>query len=168
LLDDREVAVWRGLLRVHAHVVAAQNADLERRHDLSVTEWEVLFALHEAAREQRVVDPGREDAGLRIGGIASRVLLTSGGVTRLVDRLESRGLVERTSCPTDRRGTSVRLTEHGRSTLRVTRPRDVLRAELLDRLSDEQKDQLVAAWETALPGSATLDDAAWAARRTSH
>ncbi len=168
-LSDREVAAWRGLLRVHAHVVAAQNADLERRHDLSVTEWEVLFALHEAGRGRRtVVDPAvpaAGDAGLRIGDIAGRVLLTSGGVTRLVARLEGRGLVERTSCATDRRGTSVRLTESGRDVLRASRPRDVLRRELLDHLSAEQVDQLVAIWETALPGSATLDDADWAARR---
>ena len=165
-LSDQEVAAWRGLLRVHAHVVAAQNADLERRHDLSVTEWEVLFALHETGRARRTVaDPAAGDAGLRIGDIAGRVLLTSGGVTRLVARLEGRGLVERTSCATDRRGTSVRLTESGRDVLRASRPRDVLRRELLDHLSAEQVDQLVAIWETALPGSATLDDADWAARR---
>ena len=172
-LSSREVAAWRGLLRVHAHVVAAQNADLERRHDLSVTEWEVLFALHEAGRGRRAgAGPaapdadGAGDAGLRIGDIAGRVLLTSGGVTRLVARLEARGLVERVSCATDRRGTGVRLTGPGRDLLRATRPRDVLRRELLDHLSTEQVDQLIAIWETALPGSATLDDADWAARWT--
>jgi DNA-binding MarR family transcriptional regulator len=155
--------VWRGLLRVHAHVIAVQNAELERQHGLSVTEWEVLLALHEAARERT---RGSDDVpGLRIGDIAGRVLLTSGGVTRLVTRLEARGLLERVSCPTDRRGTSVRLTDEGRRVFRATRPRDVLRTELLDRLSEQQQEQLVAAWEAALPGSATLDDATWATRR---
>ena len=96
---------------------------------------------------------------------AGRVLLTSGGVTRLVTRLEGRGLLERVSCPTDRRGTSVRLTDEGQRVFRSTRPRDVMRTELLDRLSEQQQEQLVAAWEAALPGSATLDDAAWARRR---
>ncbi len=168
-LSEQEVAAWRGLLRVHAHVVAAQNADLERRHDLSVTEWEVLFALHQAERAHRAAGdpavPAAGDAGLRIGDIAGRVLLTSGGVTRLVARLEGRGLVERASCVTDRRGTSVRLTGSGRDVLRASRPSDVLRRELLDHLSTEQVDQLVAIWETAMPGSATLDDPDWAARR---
>ncbi len=168
-LSDQEVAAWRGLLRVHAHVVAAQNADLEQHHDLSVTEWEVLFALRQAERARRTAGdpavPATGDAGLRIGDIAGRVLLTSGGVTRLVGRLEGRGLVERVPCATDRRGTGVRLTGSGRDVLRASRPRDVLRRELLDHLSAEQVAQLVAIWETALPGSATLEDTDWAARR---
>lgn len=151
---DDEVAVWRGLLRVHAHVVAQQNADLEHRLGLSVTEWEVLYALASAPDGRR-----------RIGDIAGIVLLTSGGVTRLVSRLEQRALVERVACSDDRRGTSVALTPAGRDAFHAARPVDVLRELFLDRLSDEQRAQLRAAWETVLPGSTTVDDATWAARR---
>jgi hypothetical protein len=96
---ERSLAVWRGLLRVHAHVVAAQNADLQDKLGLSVTEWEVLHALATAPDGQR-----------RVRDVAGIVLLTSGGVTRLVNRLEGRGLVERVSCPDDRRGTSIAIT----------------------------------------------------------
>lgn len=154
--SERSLAVWRGLLRVHAHVVAAQNADLEDRQGLSVTEWEVLHALATAPGGQR-----------RVRDVAGIVLLTSGGVTRLVDRLEGRGLVERVACPDDRRGTSIAITDTGSDTYQQARPADVLHELFLDKLTEEQQQQLVAVWESVLPGAATLDDLRWSRRHGS-
>ena len=150
---EQSLAVWRGLLRVHAHVVAAQNAELEDKLGLSVTEWEVLHALATAPDGQR-----------RVRDVAGIVLLTSGGVTRLVNRLEARGLVRRVACPGDRRGTSVAITTTGAQTYGQARPADVLHELFLSKLSDDQQQQLIAVWEAALPGAATLDDLTWSRR----
>ena len=152
-LTEAQLGAWRGLLRVHAYVVAQQNADLEQRLGLSVTEWEVLFALASAPGEQR-----------RIGDIAGIVLLTQGGVTRLVNRLETRGLLRRTPCPQDKRATLVQLTATGRDHYTRARPTDLLPELFLDKLTAEQLAQLVSAWEAVLPGAATLDDDTWARR----
>lgn len=149
----RSLAVWRGLLRVHAHVVAAQNADLEDKLGLSVTEWEVLHALATAPDGQR-----------RVRDVAGIVLLTSGGVTRLVNRLEQRGLVARVACPDDKRGTSIAITDTGRDTYQQARPADVLQELFLSRLTDAQQQQLIAAWEDVLPGASSLDDLTWSRR----
>jgi DNA-binding MarR family transcriptional regulator len=54
--------------------------------------------------------------GLSMGAIAQEQVLTTGGVTRLVDRMEAAGLVERTEAPGDRRGRLVRLTPLGEQT----------------------------------------------------
>lgn len=54
--------------------------------------------------------------GLSMGAIAQEQVLTTGGVTRLVDRMEAAGLVERTEAPGDRRARLVRLTPLGEQT----------------------------------------------------
>ncbi|THV38445.1 MarR family winged helix-turn-helix transcriptional regulator [Glycomyces buryatensis] len=53
------------------------------------------------------------DAGKSMGEISRAQVLTSGGVTRLIDRMEAAGLVERVANPGDRRGRLVRLTAAG-------------------------------------------------------
>jgi DNA-binding MarR family transcriptional regulator len=61
---------------------------------------------------------GRAGApGLSMGAISQEQVLTTGGVTRLVDRMEAAGLVERTDDPGDRRARLVRLTPAGEQTL---------------------------------------------------
>jgi DNA-binding MarR family transcriptional regulator len=54
--------------------------------------------------------------------LAAAVLLSKSGLTRLVDRMERAGLVCRTACPADRRGTFAALTTHGLETLTATAP----------------------------------------------
>jgi DNA-binding MarR family transcriptional regulator len=61
---------------------------------------------------------GRSDGrGLSMGVIGREQVLTTGGVTRLVDRMEAAGLVKRAEVPGDRRGRLVRLTPLGESTV---------------------------------------------------
>ncbi|PZF90645.1 MarR family winged helix-turn-helix transcriptional regulator [Micromonospora deserti] len=57
------------------------------------------------------------EPGLSMGAISREQVLTTGGVTRLVDRMEAAGLVERTEDPGDRRGRLVRLTPLGEETV---------------------------------------------------
>ena len=57
-----------------------------------------------------------------MGELAGSLLLTPSGVTRLVDRMEAEGLVDRQRCPSDRRGWHAVITQEGRSRLRSAAP----------------------------------------------
>ena len=59
---------------------------------------------------------------LRPRDLLCRVGVTKSGLTRLLDRIETAGLIERTSCPSDRRGTFIVMTDDGRQTLAAMRP----------------------------------------------
>jgi DNA-binding MarR family transcriptional regulator len=121
---ERElIAGWRELLERHARVTGAVERALQAEHGLGVTEFEVLEWLAIAAddKDQR-----------RMQELAEAVHLSQSALSRLIGRLEAEGLVERTICPTDRRGIYTALTEAGRSRYEAARPtqRRVL-AELL-------------------------------------
>ena len=106
-LSPLELAAWRGLLRVHSALVAELDRELEVAHGLPLTHYEVLLYLD--------VAPDRQ---LRMTELASSVLLSQSGVTRLVDRLERAGLVVREPCPDDRRGLLASITPAGRDASR--------------------------------------------------
>jgi DNA-binding MarR family transcriptional regulator len=59
---------------------------------------------------------------LRPRDLLCHVAVTKSGLTRLLDRIESAGLLERRSCPSDRRGTFLAITDAGRETLTAMRP----------------------------------------------
>ena len=110
-LSAEQLATWRTFLRSHAQEQRALEHDLVDAHDLPLAHYDVLVQLSEA--------PGRE---LRMTELAERVLLSRSGLTRLVDRLERDGLVERRSCPSDARGTLAALTDTGVARLREAWP----------------------------------------------
>lgn len=104
-LGEREreaLDLWAALLRVTNTIHARVTEDLV---GLGITpeEVELLMRLSRAPEER-----------LRMVEVSRSLLLSKSGVTRLVDRLEQRGLVERTSCPEDRRVVYTTLTEQGR------------------------------------------------------
>ncbi len=101
-----QLRAWRGFLRAHDAVTRVLEAELEREHDLPLASYDVLVQLSEAG-----------PAGLRMSDLAGAVLLSRSGLTRLVDRLEREGLVQRRSCPSDARGTLAALTAAGRARL---------------------------------------------------
>lgn len=76
--------------------------------------------------------------------LARRRMMTSGGMTAALDRLERRGLIERVPNPADRRGSLVQLTDEGREAIEaaVDLQADVERR-LVDALSEKEVDQLV-------------------------
>jgi DNA-binding MarR family transcriptional regulator len=94
---------WVRLLRAHAALTRAMDANLREAHGLSLREYEVLLALSDAPE-------GR----LRRVDLAAMVLLTQGGVTRLLAPLERAGLVARAASDRDRRVTFAELTAAGR------------------------------------------------------
>ena len=79
---------------------------IEKECGISHVMFEVLLILGRA-----------KGAGMSMGAIAQERVLTTGGVTRLVDRMEQAGLVSRYENPQDRRGRLVSLTPHGAGTV---------------------------------------------------
>lgn len=142
-LSERELGAWRGLLAAHSAVVSELDAELVREHELPLTSYEVLLQLAEAP-----------DSELRMGELAERLFLSRSGLTRLVDRLVTAGLVERVDCESDRRGSYAHLTEEGRSRFEAARPTHLrgIREHFLSRLSDGDLDGLAAIWSRVIKG----------------
>lgn len=100
--DPLRLAAWRSFLETHARVTSVLQEELEAERDLPLTWYDVLVQLEEA-----------QDRRLRMTDLAAAVLLSKSGLTRLIDRMCTAGLVERAPDPNDRRGTYVILTEAG-------------------------------------------------------
>lgn len=143
-LTGTELDAWRSFLRAHAHVTRVLEAELVAEHDLALPSYEVLMHLADA--------PGRR---LRMTELADRVLLSRSGLTRLVDRLEKEGLVERASCPNDARGTHAVLSEAGVARLQTAAPthlRGVVE-HVTSKLSAVEVAQLAALMHKLLDGA---------------
>lgn len=109
--DDERLLTWVALLRAQAAVVEGVESELLAGHGLPVSWHEVLVRL------ARV-----EGGAMRMQELAREVLLSKSGLTRLADRMEEAGLIERSKCGTDRRGTFAVITEAGRRMLRESFP----------------------------------------------
>jgi DNA-binding MarR family transcriptional regulator len=142
-LDDRELRAWRGMLRVHATLTKALDAELEAAHGLPLTSYEVLLHLDDA-----------EGQRMRMSDLAATVILSRSGLTRLVDRLEREGLIARESCASDARGSFATLTPAGRRKLAAARATHLagVRSLFLDHFGAEELELLGSAWERLLPG----------------
>jgi DNA-binding MarR family transcriptional regulator len=140
-LDSRELRAWRGLLRVHAQLSKALDAQLEAAHGLPLTSYEVLMYLSDA-----------EGGRMRMNDLAASVLLSRSGLTRLVDRLERDGYLERCSCAHDARGAFAVLTPAGREKLEAARETHLagVRELFLSHFSGEELDLLGDAWDRVL------------------
>jgi DNA-binding MarR family transcriptional regulator len=102
---------WRTLAALHARIEDRLQRELERDHQLSVSEYTVLDVL------------ARQDGfHLRMTQLATAVVLSQSATTRLVTRLEERGLLSRYLCATDRRGIYTEVTPAGKQLLAAARP----------------------------------------------
>ena len=141
-LSPEELNAWRGLLRVHAALVKALDAELAAHHDLPLSSYEVLITLQAA--------PGRR---CRMAELADRVLLSRSGMTRLVDRLEREGLLERHNCTSDGRGCFAVLTQTGEDLLARARPTHLhcVRRGFLRHFEGEELGAMAAWWDRVVP-----------------
>jgi DNA-binding MarR family transcriptional regulator len=123
-VDARKV--WHQLLQVSSRTLRAIDAALDESERLMVSEFDVLITLYNAPN-------GR----LRMTDLANATMLSSGGLTRLIGRLEQRGLVRRDVDLDDRRAFHASLTPAGHQKLaRARAPHDaVIEQELGDRLT---------------------------------
>ena len=151
---DTEMRAWRGFLHTHATVSRALDTDLAT-HGLNLPAYELLLALQEAGR-----------GGVRMTDLARTLRFSGGRLTRLADRLELQGLIERRRCPDDGRGYDASLTRTGASTLKRVHAKHLrqVRARFLDRLSAAEVEALAAVWskfpETAVPSTEARERAA--------
>ena len=118
-----------GLLRGHAALTRALNAELVADHGLTLNDYEVLLRLSRAPeRKMRRVD------------LADQVLLTASGITRLLDGLQASGYVDKAACSSDARVTYAVLTDAGHEKLRSAADLHVagIHAKFAERYSDDE------------------------------
>src|SRR3954449_9743561 len=132
---ESEIRTWIRFVATNAAINRELEARLMGAHGLTLSDYDVLVQLARAQEHK-----------LRNIGLAKAVVLTRSGVTRLVDGLEKDGLVARSSCPSDKRGTFVAITEVGLARLREATGTHVqgVRELFVEQLGQEGVEQMDA------------------------
>jgi DNA-binding MarR family transcriptional regulator len=126
-----------------ANALSQRLMELLRAHDLTPAQYNVLRILRGAGRD-----------GLNASDIAGRMISRDPDVTRLVDRLEKRGLVERWRCSEDRRVVWTRISPAGRELIDpLDAPLDRLHRHMLSHMAPERLRLLVELLEEARDGA---------------
>ncbi|MET8474078.1 MarR family transcriptional regulator [Streptomyces sp. NPDC006422] len=105
---------WCALSLLHGKIESHIERALQAQHGLSVREYSLLDVL---SRQH-----DGEGGHLQMKQVADAVVLSQSATTRLVTRLEERGLLSRYLCPTDRRGIYTNVSEEGFKLLEEARP----------------------------------------------
>ncbi|AIA01114.1 MULTISPECIES: MarR family winged helix-turn-helix transcriptional regulator [Streptomyces] len=105
---------WSALSLLHGRIEGSVERALQAAHQLSAREYALLDVL---SRQH-----DGEGGHLQMRQVADSVVLSQSATTRLVTRLEDRGLLSRYLCPTDRRGIYTDVTDDGRRLLEEARP----------------------------------------------
>src|SRR5712691_5062878 len=100
--EAKAIQLWEGLTRTHAAVTAALERDLLPEAGMPLAWYEVLLHLSRA-----------EGGMLRYQELARIAGITNSGASRRLDQMTRAGLIERRSCPTDRRGVYAHITHQG-------------------------------------------------------
>lgn len=100
-LSKQRLRVWLRLLSAQRGMESHLRERLRKSHDCTLPRFDVLSALD------------RHRAGLRMSDLSTKLKVSNGNVTGIVDRLVSDGLVERLAVDGDRRALRVRLTNAG-------------------------------------------------------
>jgi MarR family 2-MHQ and catechol resistance regulon transcriptional repressor len=126
LRENTALKLWVVLNRAHAAITAKAQDDIKAA-GLTVGEFAVLeMLLHKGPT--------------LLGEVQRRVLVSSGGITFLVDRLERKGLVERQNCASDRRARYAVLTPRGEALIRHIFPGHARRlADAMSALTEEEQ-----------------------------
>lgn len=104
--NDERISLAGLLMEANARLTRVLGAELEQRCGLALGWFDVLIRLRRS-----------ETGRLTMTELAAQTVLTSGGMTRLVDRIAEAGYVERQDCPSDRRSVYVALTGAGHAKL---------------------------------------------------
>ena len=135
-LDETEQTAWRAWLEVMRLLPNHLEDRLHERHGLTLTDYQVLVEVSEAA-----------DHRLRMTELSNRTQLSKSRLSHQIGRMEKAGLVTRSQCPEDRRGQWAELTELGWSVLHDAAPQHVadVRELFFDMLDEEQTRVLAVA-----------------------
>jgi DNA-binding MarR family transcriptional regulator len=145
-----EFHAWRGLIRLRETAMREIDRRLQEKGDLSLADYGVLVTL--ATQPQ---------LKLRMSDLGAQRMLTPSGITRVVTRLEKRGLINREPDPADGRASFASLTRPGLEALRRAQVvhHATVRELYLARLTPKELDRLAQLFEKALPG--VVSASAW-------
>jgi DNA-binding MarR family transcriptional regulator len=137
-------AAWSGFIRAHSSIVKELDAELQAAHGLPLSSYDVLVQLS-------VAPNGR----MQMSELAEAVHLSRSGLTRMVDRLERQGLLERHKGERDPRQVFACITKAGLERLAETTPTHLagVRRMFLERLSQPQLKQLAVMWNQLMQPS---------------
>lgn len=135
-LSERESAAWGGLLVTHREIMRVVSDVVESKHGVALTSYDVLRHV------------GLAEAPLRMNELADRVMITRSGLTGIVGRLETDGLVQRQRDTNDSRGWYVELTASGWKVLQRVNATvtELIRRLFLDSLEPRDLDLLSDVW----------------------
>lgn len=138
-LNDEEQKLWRLLLGAIRKVQNHNDRMLQTGHDLTSSEFAVLVSLSESS-EQR----------MRLRDLCANLEWDRSRTSHQVTRMEKRGLVSKSRCMGDGRGTHISLTDEGRRRLIQAAPCHVelVREVIFDSIPPEFVEPLVACLET--------------------
>lgn len=109
-LTDIHMTAWEAFLRAQSRVLHVLDQELQDSAGLSLAWYDVLVQLQQAG------------GAIRAGDLSGRLLISPSAGTRLIDRMASKGYVERKACESDRRVVWVELTDDGLEALRSATP----------------------------------------------
>ncbi len=123
---DRWMDAWLALLRTHARLWDQLESQMRRDHGLTIARYDVLAQL--------------DSAGGRLGlsELASSIVLSPSGLSKLLDRMEASGLIRREPDPHDARSTFAAITQRGRARIKKARRshHELLQQRFGDALND--------------------------------
>jgi DNA-binding MarR family transcriptional regulator len=143
--DRPHAEAWIGLLETHKRLTRALDAELEADFGLTISGLELLGRL-----------AGAEDRRLGLSALASRCGLSLSRVSRIMDSLESRGLVRRCTVQTDGRAVQGQLTDAGLALVKRAQASHFASVQRLffAQLSDDQVAGLAEIFSTFAPAAA--------------
>ena len=140
--SDTQLRAWRSMAMVHIALVESLEAELWESRRLHFGWYDVLVTIRLAG------------GAMRMSELAEMALISRSAATRLVDKIEGAGYVERSVCPTDRRGMVVTLTPEGRKVQERAAP--IVLRQLQNHfgryLDHEQAEAMAATFERILEG----------------
>ncbi|WNM25215.1 MarR family transcriptional regulator [Demequina capsici] len=148
-LDSREDALWQDVLALSMLLPAAIDEELHREAGLSLFEFSVLAMLSR-----------RSDRTETMSRLAQATYSSASRMSHAASRLEERGLLERTACPTDRRSIFAHLTDAGLEKVQCSVPVHTagIRRLVLDGLGDEDREHLARILEILLRNGGIAGD----------
>lgn len=140
--SDTQLRAWRSMAMVHIALVESLEAELWEARRLHFGWYDVLVTIRLSG------------GAMRMSELAEMALISRSAATRLVDKIEEAGYVERYVCPTDRRGMVVSLTPDGRKVQERAAP--IVLRQLQNHfgryLDEEQAEAMAETFERILEG----------------
>lgn len=144
--SDTHADAWIGMLETHKRLTRALDAEMEAQHGLSLSAIEVLGRLAASPNER----------SLRLTALAGETGLSLSRISRIVDTLEDRELVERHSCPGDARAVGAHLTDAGLELVRQAQSAHFasVQERFFDQLNPREIETLAAVFSRFAPQAA--------------